>query len=323
MEYETILSEESTSTEELETPTEVVNTEENTLEGQPEGSQESELTPGEIFAQMENEGTPVSDDLLKSINELGAVFNGQPIEIKDANHLKELIQKGHDYTHKTMDHSNVVKEFNDQKGAFEKERQEFEAQRQEFEAQNNELTQIKQTDLLMGQALQKMQAADPDLFNEFVGYFNQERQSFEAQLPYQNQLNSEFKSLRDEIQGLKQKDTETKLTEIKNTWDSDLKNYQTTHAPALAKLGIKPDWEKVKGTWAADSSGNMTVDQAVNAVYGGEIVKAFQSRQKLLETKAKTSNAMLKNTGLGGSSRSDSEITRNIEAGNYESILRA
>lgn len=86
----------------------------------------------------------------------------------------------------------------------------------------------------------------------------------------------------------------------------------------VGKLGVKVDWDKVKEIWSSDASGKMSVEQALNAVHGADFNKAYTSHHKLLATKNKTTNSMLKKTGVGGAaSGKDFTNKDNMDIGSY------
>lgn len=300
--------------------TEAVSSDNQETEPQKTEAESTELSAEEILNKLgEEKADPkASTELLNSINALGAIYNGAPVKIESTDQLKELIQKGYDYTKKTMSHSEEVKAWKENQAKVEAEWKTKETQLQQQESQLAETIFENQ---IAEAVLTQMRDSDPDLFEEFKTRYNTEVSKRNQVLPYMKQFESQFQQLNGEIQSLKQDKTQKELSGIKQNWEQELQNTQTKYAPLTTKLGVKVDWEKVKKTWTNDASNSMTVEQALNAVYGSEMSKAYQSHQKLLATKNKTNTAMLKRTGASSNPGGKSES--NNYGDNYEAFLRA
>lgn len=278
-----------------------------------------EVSPEEILGKLneEKDDQKVSDDLLKFVNELGAVHNGQPVKIENSDQLKELVQKGYDYTKKTMALSEEVKAFEKQKETLDSE---YKAKYQELEKVQNDLTEVNYENQIMQAILTEMQTNDPDLFEEIKTRYASEHNRRSQAMPYVKQFETKFDELNNKIQSLQGEKTKEELSTIKQTWEKELSAMQTKYAPMTNKLGVKFDWEKVQDAWKSDASGKMTVEQAIYATHGAEISKAYESHQKLLATKNKTSNAMLKKTGVGSGS-AKAESSQKFRSGDYGKFL--
>lgn len=307
-----------------ESDSQEVSTNETQPEGQPEGSQETgennQLSPEEILNQVANEKEDPEQfaDLLKSVNQMGLMGNGMPLEIKSPEHLKQLLEMGAGFYGKTEAHANEVKakeaEFQQKDAAYKEREAGLVQKEQEF----SEQLQINQ---IMGSIVARLQSEDPELFNHLDQLYRQEEKSIFAAKPLEAKFNGEIQKLNSEIQSLKgQKQTE-ELGKIKQGWEKDLSDLQTKFAAPIQKLGVKPNYDKVKEVWAADMTGNMTVEQAFYAVHGQDIAKAHESHRKLLETKAKSNARMLSRTGVGSGQKGKDE-TVEYSTGDYGSILR-
>jgi hypothetical protein len=286
-------------------------------EPQQNSNEEKELSTEDILNQVSKpeENPKANEEILNAINSLGAIHNGLPVKIDSVDQLKEIVQKGFDYTKKTMAHAEAEKAFTDQKAQFESEYKAKEENLVQYEAQLAETINENKT---AEAVLRDMQSSDPELFNEFKIRFEAELRRQEQAMPYMKQFENQFQGLQKEINSLKSNKVKEELGSIKNSWESDLTTTQTKYAPMLTKLGVKADWDKVKNIWASDASGKMTVEQALHAAHGADFNKAFTSHKKLLETKQKTSNAMLKKTGVGGSSNpGDFSNKDNMDIGSY------
>jgi hypothetical protein len=276
-----------------------------------------ELSAEEILGQVTSEKVDpkANEEILNAINSIGAIHNGQPVKIESVDQLKEIVQKGFDYTKKTMAHAEEVKAFTDQKAKIETE---WKAKEEQYAQRETELAEVITENNIATSVLREMQSTDPELFNEFKLRFEAEIRRQEAAMPFMKQFENQFQGLQKEIQTLKNGKTNEELEAIKNTWSTELTATQNKYAPVVAKLGVKIDWDKVKNVWSSDATGKMTVEQALNAVHGSDFNKAFTSHQKLLATKQKTANAMLKRTGVGGSVGSKDESNKNnMDIGSY------
>ena len=280
-----------------------------------------EVSPDQILEKLnEDKADPkVSEDLLRFVNELGATHNGQPVKIENSDQLKELVQKGYDYTKKTMALAEEVKGFEKQKETIESE---YKAKYDELAKVEQNLTEVSYENQIMESILKEMQATDPELFDEFKARYAAEHNRRSQAMPYVKQFESQFAELNNKIQSLQGEKTKDELLNIKQTWEKDLSAMQAKYAPINSKLGIKFDWDKVHDAWKSDASGKMSVEQAIHAVHGAEISKAYESHQKLLATKNKTSNAMLKKSGVG-SSATKSEVDQKFRTGDYGKFLES
>lgn len=311
-----LTAEESGTTE---APTETAN-----VEGQPatDPSQTTEETdPREILEKLE--AAPANEGLaqaLEQINQLGAIHKGMPIKIDGPEQLKEIIQKGFDYTQKTMafaEEARVKSEEYAQREAKFKENEEAFAQKE------REIADVVNDNNIITNLLTKWQQSDPDLFQFIQNAYLQEVNQFKMNQPIVAKYEGQIQELRNEFTKLtKGKETE-KLGEIRNGWEKELAEVQGKLAGKLAKIGVKVDWDKaVKETWAADATGKMSVEDAFYAKYGKEVAAANQSYQKLLATKNKAQASKLQRTGVGYSSSAD-KGDQVIMPGDYESLLRA
>lgn len=276
-----------------------------------------ELSAEEILGQVTSEKVDpkANEEILNAINSLGAIHNGNPVKIENLDQLKEVIQKGFDYTKKTMALSEEVKAFNDQKAKIETE---WKAKEEEYFQRENQLAEVINENNIATNVLRELQATDPELFNEFKIRFEAELRRHEQALPHLKQYDAKFQELQSQIGQLKAGKTTEELNGIKKTWETELATTQTKYAPMVGKLGVKVDWDKVKEVWASDVSGKMSVEQALNAVHGADFNKAYTSHQKLLATKNKTTNSMLKKTGVGGAaSGKDFTNKDNMDIGSY------
>jgi len=298
-------------------------TQETFSEGQaettPNESENAEMSAKDILEQVgKEEPQEASPELLAQINALGAIHNGMPISVNSPDQLKELLQKGFDYTKKTMAHAEEVRVKQEE---FSKLENQFKEKETALAQKEQQLEQTVYTNQILGSIVAKIQAEDPELFEHLDRLYRNEEDSYNKQMPFKKQFEGEVNNLRQEIQGLKGQKQQEELSSIKQSWEKDLSEVQSKQAAALVKLGVKPDWEKVKQAWTADVTNKMTVEEALYAVHGKEIMKANESYQKMLATKAKTQGKLLGRSGVGAGQSSAKETIK-VAPGNYEEILR-
>lgn len=246
--------------------------------------------------ELDKENPKANEEILNLINSLGAIHNGQPVKVDSVDQLKELVQKGYDYTKKTMEISEKDKAFTEKEQKYEAEYKQRQTQLQEYE---NSLATVIQETQIAEAVLADMKATDPDLFEDFRQRYEKELNRRNQFMPYLKQFEGQVNQLNGKLQSLEQQKAQSELAAVRQNWESELKDTQTNYAPKLAKLGIVVDWDKVQKTWQADASGKLSVVGAVGALYGDAIQNAYESQQKMLETKNKTANAILKRTGAG------------------------
>lgn len=279
---------------------------------------EKELSPEEILNQVGNEKEEVNPELLNLVNGLNAIHNGLPIKVDSPEQLKELLQKGFDYTKKTMA---LAEESRIKQEEFSKKEIEFKEKESYFVQKEQEIQNTVFENKIMENLLLKWQTDDPELFNYLASSYQKEIAQHELQKPIISKYENQFKQLNDKFAQLEKGKQQEELGSIKQSWEKDLNETQSKHAASLAKLGVTPDWEKVKASWMADSTNKMTVEQALYAVHGQDIAKANHSYQKLLATKNKTQTKMLNRTGVGNAQKANTTL-KAVKAGDYESILR-
>lgn len=300
-------------------PVDSVNDTENSGQSQDvnpgENSSDEVIDPAKILEQLASEKPEegaAPEALVEQLNALGMVHNGQPLKVESLEQVKELIQKGQDYTKKTMAHSEEVKA----KEAAFVEREST------LQAREVELNDVIQDNKIIESILMKWQKDDPDMFAFVQEAYRGEVQELEKNKPVIAKYENQFKELKDEISTLKKSKTEENHNEIKKGWETELGTVQAKNGAALKKIGVNVDWDKVKETWAADTTNKLTVEAAMYAMYGADISKANKSYQNLQATKLKTQQKLSGRTGAGSSSRENDNDSANVGIGNYEQILK-
>lgn len=297
-----------------------------TIEGQttPVESHESteELNSENILNELGKEQEVPQDlnPLLEQVNGLGLIHNGSALKIESPEQLKEFLQKGFDYTKKTMALAEEAKVKNEEFTQRETKLKEIEeiynqkmAEHEQIITDNNVFTNL----------LLNWKQSDPEIFSFLQNAYQQELTKFQQSQPIIAKYEGQIKQLNERFNKLEQGKQSEELSSIKNSFEKDLGEVQAKNASNLAKLGVKVDWEKVKTAWTADATGKMSVEQALHATYGKEISKAYESYKKLLSTKNKVQANIINKSGIGGQAQRGASETKTIIPGDYESLLRS
>lgn len=259
----------------------------------------------------------IDQALLEKINGIGAIHNGLPIKVDSPDQLKELLQKGFDYTKKTMAHSEEVKlkqeEFAKVENSF-KEREAVYAQKEQ------ELHSVSFQNQIVNSMVDKWQTSDPELYEYIQKAFQNEISEFNKSAPLIAQYENKFKQFEDKFAQLEQGKQKEELGSIKQSWEKGLSELQTQKGARLKELGVVPNWEKVKEVWGADATGNMTHEQALLAVHGADMIKAAESQLKSLQTKNKVQSQRIGRGGVG--QRQTASATSAVKGDGYLSFLR-
>lgn len=261
--------------------------EESKDESKEEDGLEAKLEKFEVDSPKEGE----ANSFLEELNKLGIIHNGLPVEFDDPDTVKELISKGYDYTQKTQEVAEERKAFEaeitTQKETFEAERNAF----QEEQQQNQHA--LGNYNVFQGM-IADIQNSDPELFKELDYHFTKHQQQANQTSPQVEALNQKIQDLESKLNGSVESEEEKKLGEIKQTWQNEVSELQTSFGPKLRSLGIKPDWTKVQEVWKADASNSMSVKNALFAQYGEAIEKAMANKSKIAETRAKVARTGVK-----------------------------
>ena len=283
---------------------------------------EKELSPQDILKQVSEEKPstePLDPASIEQLNALGFVRNGNPFKVESAAQIKELIQKGFDYTEKTMAHANEAKLKQEE---YAKRDSEYQQREQSFVQKEQQLEKTVFENNIMENLLLKWQKSDPDLVKYIAQEYQNSVREFEQQKPLIAKYEGQFKELNDRIGQFEKGKQQEELGSIKQTWEKGLNDAQAQYAAPLAKLGVTPNWDKVKEVWAADSTNKMTVEGALYAIHGKDIAAANKSYQNLLASKNKVAASKLGRGGVSGGQKAGVTVIPARGAGDYESMLR-
>jgi len=259
----------------------------------------------ELNDDQPEDNNEVSESWLDEVNSLDLRDNGEGFEVQSKEHLQELLQKGHNFTQKTQALAQERKDF---EAEMETKLAEFKEQEDYF-TQNAESinTQIMENQIIE-QAILKMQADDPDLFEEVKNYYRQAETGFTAQ-----RNNPEVLKLQKEIQELKKGVDAEKSSYVMKQFDLEFEQASELLSDLKDTLGLEVDREVIKKEWATGKD----VKKAIFSEYGDKILKLKNSKEKVNKVKQKKPVQ-----ALGGSrSRSTGKGGRNIDwSKDYDSI---
>jgi len=298
--------------------------ESGTEAGQPDADptktpENAELSPEEILKQMaEQKDTTDYTKTLELVNGMGLSRNGQPVKVESAEQLKDLVLKGFDYTFKSQERE---KEYLAKQEEFAKQEAAHKELVAAFESERQQHAESLHNYNLIADLIKDVQAEDPELFAHLDSLMIKKQQAFERETQHLRKYEATITELKTIVASLRQEKEKENLTLIKSDWEASLSNTQAQLGPQLAKLGVKPNWDSVKEAWAADSTGKMSVEQALYAVHGKDIVAAHQSAKKLIDAKNKVNARNVARTGVGSGSRSEEVPIEAKRAGDYDSIL--
>jgi hypothetical protein len=279
-----------------------------------------ELGPEEILKQVseQKEDPAQFAELLRAVNQLGAIGNGVPINVDSPEKLKQLLEMGSGFYAKTEEHANFVKT---KEAEYLQKDTDFKQREEQFTQREIQLdTTVTQHQNIMA-IVERLQTEDPELFEHFDKLYIAQEKAAEKENSYARKFQGELKARDEKIDSLSKKIDQKENTEIRNGWEKGFSDLQTKYATTFSKLGLNLSEQKVRAIWAADSANKMTPEEAMDAAYGADMRKALTSFNKLLQTKTKTQASLLGRSAVGRGQRG-AEETKEYASGDYEGILR-
>lgn len=236
-------------------------------------------------------------NILNELNDLGIIRHGLPVEFDDVDKVKEYLSKGYDYTQKTQELAEQRKEFDSFKAEQE---QVFEQKMQEIESFKQQNMQSLNENEIMGQILTELQTNDPDTFDIIASAYQQRMNLMQMQQnnPVIKGFENKINQLESQLNSKSVESQQAQNQEIVKQWEDGLSEVQKTFGAKLRRLGVKPNWEKVKSSWSSDSTGNISVKDAFFAIHGDQITKALEAQSKLQATKVKSQQRLGPNNNL-------------------------
>jgi len=214
-----------------------------------------------------------NDPLLGQINKMNLSEDGEKFNVSSKEELKELVQKGKNYTKKTQALSNEKKEFEALKEqAITEYNNSTKALQESANKHQEELKQFQVWDL----ALQQIAQDDPDLYQELQNRVKQSTRFFENPV-----ANAQFRMLNEKIAHLEQGNKARESENVQKQFDIEMQSFAPQISQIEKELSIKVDREKVLAKWKALGG---TVAEAIGALYADNILKMRASRSKVEKT---------------------------------------
>lgn len=262
----------------------------------PEASEEESQGSDEL----EKEAGQATDEksFIDFANSIGAVHGGNPLKIESKDQLKELVQKGYDYTQKTQALSEDRKVLESERVEAQKHIEAaVENLNQSVHQHNKQLRDLQQ----WAHAIKELEADAPDILAEVQAAFGRAGKHFDNPV-----FNQQFAELTKRLE-----DTEKKLASredkvILDGFDAEMNKLSATEQ-SWKELGVTIDRAKVKERWG---NTGLPVEEVIGSMYGMQVAKALESKTKVAQVKAKVA---AKPVGASGKARTGGTKTPQID----------
>jgi len=291
------------------------------IEQNPE-NKASDKSIDEMLEDLSKDGDPAKDNAQKDDGTFVIKHNGE-LKSLSKDDVISYAQKGFDYTQKTQALAEQEKEFKQRLEQFEKEAESKNSAILDFQSKHKQ--QIEEYNTL-DFALAEMQEKDPGLFEEVARYYNEASkiQNTPANKALRGELEQLKKQIDDLSKGASQNNNQHEAELIREKFQTELKKLEDDVFPRLNKVGIKVDADKVREAWIEGEKSKLSVRQALDAIYGDQIRKAYESKLKVsrLESKGRSRSTMAgMGNGAGISSGKTKMSWNEVEQGGYKKFL--
>jgi len=262
--------------------------------GLDENQDESSSEESQGSEEVEEAGQATDEkSYLDRVNSLGAIHGETPVKVESEEQLKELIQKGFDYTQKTQSLSEERKAWADEKSSAEKELnsaiEEFNNAQKAYGQQLQELQQWTFT-------INQLKENAPDVFEEVQRAYEGTTRQFSNPI-----INQQLETVNKRLSEAEAKLAERENKLIVDSFESEKSSLSATEQ-SMKELGVTIDWQAVKKEWAATG---LPLKNVVGSLYFDSIAKAQASRSKVETTKAKVA---ARPQGVSGVSRPGNKV---------------
>ena len=177
--------------------------------------------------------------------------------------------------------------FEDERASYDAEMQETLTEIEEFVGQHqNDLSRLQ----LIDAAYEQLKIQDPDLALELE---NAIKMAAPKHDPRVQQLEKKISELERQT---KNQNTDAEDRTIRNEWTKGLSDTQKAYDAKFKAAGLKIDWNgRVKDSWV--NSGVETVEDALFATYGRQIVKLNESKKSVSNVAKRAASAKAKPLG--------------------------
>lgn len=198
---------------------------------------------------------------------------------------------------------------NQEKDTFVKERDDTVREVEEYVKENQgNLDRLAIIDAGFAQ----MQQTNPDLATELM-------EAISTVAPQMNnpivaQLQNQVQELTKVVQT---RGAETEDRQIQKEWASELDSVKTAYSETLKSLGLKPNWKSVQDSWV--NSGSGTVEQALLATHGAQMLKLKASKGVVEKTVKRAASSKAKPT-VGKAKGSPGEKKVDVKAMDWREV---
>jgi hypothetical protein len=252
-------------------------------------------------SEDEQEAAPVTEEsaILEQINALGIIHNESPFKVESVDQIKELMQKGQDYTVKTQALSNERKDFESDRDATKAQlNEEIDRHNAEVKGLGQKLQELEQFVF----TIEQLRTSAPDIFEEVQRFHK------ETERQYSNPIiNQQLEAIRAENAATRAENEEIKKSLFRRENELIIDSFDSKfaalapHEQSLKELGIIVNRDAVKEKWAATG---LEPEAIVDAMYAKMERQARASKSKVQAT---TQKVAAKPIGAAGSSRTGSK----------------
>lgn len=117
---------------------------------------------------------------------------------------------------------------------------------------------------------------NPEFYAELMDNFKAANKQFRPNPLY----DSRIQQLENKLAQYEKQTDLQEVQSVKVQFNNEMNELKSTLGPKLEKIGLKPDWNKVKQVWVDGEESNLSVKQALFSLYGDNILKRYNSSSK-------------------------------------------
>ena len=282
-----------------------------------ETNSESDDILKELSGEETEEETSDSNSETVEDSEIAKIeFDGQEYEVPKALEDKFMMQQ--DYTRKTQEIAEDRKAFDEE---YVEAKTNLENAYTEFNEQKAQAQEKLTNYDKWNSVIAKIQSSDPGLFEDINGYWEDTEREYNN--PVNVQMREQLAVLQEQqansTKAYEAREIELSDQKILNGFDNEFSKLADTVAQ-MDKLGIKVNEDDVLDVWGDGESSNMTVKQALHALYGESLTKLSTSKAKVANVKKRAHRGQ---PGLrtGGARGSESKGLKGEDLNTYDTAI--
>lgn len=239
------------------------------------------------------------------------VHNGEKKTVT-LDEMKELAQKGFDYTKKTQS-------VGEEKKALEQEMQRFKEESEktieDLESRYKEIDDVINLKQQWDFFLDNLENTDPDFFSEIQEKFQETSSAYNNPL-----IKKQLDVFNQKLTEIEKRGQKYENEAILKAYESEKNNFQESMNSTFEALGLKPDWNKVESAW---KKGAESVERAFYMVHGPDMVKLWNSKQKLSNTKKVAQRSKAPQVGSVSSKKPAGKAAPDTKGLTYQEMTEA